>query len=278
MNLNYRQYVIIGSYFLQLTSERIRIFCNLQCEKIITNNDTDMKTNILLLLGLLLLPSFAFTQSEQNFLKVQGESRIQYVPDDMLFQISIQSKNKDYIQVNEALKQKYNLLVENLVKKGIDKERIRSGRLNIRENYIYTDRERKQEGYLGDMGVSIQLPHETSVMNTILGVLNDERLSTNYNIGFVLSEQKQKKLRDQAIQSAIKDAADKAYLIAGSLHIQLGGIAEIQYGPVGAPIGLYKSQDALMMRAESQMQTDIEINPEELSLRESIFIVWNILQ
>jgi uncharacterized protein len=237
-----------------------------------------MKPNVLFLLGMLLLPCFAFSQAEQHFIKVQGEARVFYTPDDMHFQINIQSKNKDYIQCNESLKQKYNLLVENLVKKGISRELIRSGRLNIRENYIYTDRERKQEGYLGDMGVSLQLPHETDKMNTILGVLNDEKLSTSYSIGFVLSEGKQRQLQEQAIQLAIKDAAGKAYLIADALHIRLGDIAEIQYGPAGAPVGIFKSQDAFMMRSEAQMHTDIEINPEELSLREGIFIIWKIEQ
>jgi uncharacterized protein YggE len=115
-------------------------------------------------------------------LKVQGES-IQYAsPEELHIQIPIAAKNASYEACAKALTMTYNDLEAALEKSGIKREQVRASGLNIQENYTWVDRERKSDGYQGNISATIRIPHTTEMLNAFMKTMADERFTFGYNL------------------------------------------------------------------------------------------------
>lgn len=238
-----------------------------------------MKTRILLIL-IICISLNAFPQINDNLLKVQGKSIIYETPELMVANITISSKDSIYAQCSERLIKNYNQIEKEFVKNGISNKKLKSGGLNINENYSWTGRERKMDGYLGNIMITLELTYSAKSLNTVIKTLKGNKFPVSYNLSFKLSNKQKEDLLKKAIELAIEDAKKKATYISQSMNIKLSEIKDINYGYTSYQSDLLTSNTELffMVDDEAELEQDITLNPEKLEIKKTIGIIWSIEQ
>lgn len=238
-----------------------------------------MKSMRLLLVMFTFCAGLVTAQSTESVLKVKGEAILQVVPEQMNIHIPIQVKEPTYEACSDKLIRTYNELRNALVKNGIAKDEVRAGRLEIQENYVYTDRERKLEGYIGTINISLDLPHNDKKLTSIMNTMKAEKFSFGYNLSFSLSETQKKNLREEAIKTAIADAREKAAVIAEAMQVQLSGIREISHGYDSDNHDIMMQRgDMAYMKADYESAPELQLTPNKIEIRKTISIVWMLAQ
>jgi hypothetical protein len=241
-----------------------------------------MKNRItIVILSLLLLSApNLFSQEANNVLKVQGEAIINTTPEILLVNIPIQTKDSVYEECSKQLVNKYNQLKKALVKNGVDEKSIQSNNLSVSENYTWDQRERKFEGYIGNLNVSIEMEYSADKLSSVIETLKDNEFKFGYNISFKLSEKQKSAQLEKAITLAVEDAALKAKIICKAMNIQLGGILEINFGYTTPSNDILMAEGRGMMYkaqgADDSLQLDL--NPQTFQIQKSIGIIWKIVQ
>lgn len=206
-------------------------------------------------------------------LKVEGEAILYAVPEMINVQVPIQAKDAAYEKTAASLTNTYNDLSFALEKAGLRKEDIRSSGLTISEKYVYSDRERKKDGYTGHINAEIKMPHTDKMINAFMKTMSDERFNFGYQLAFELSEAQKESLRKRALKAATEDAGTKATDLAENLGVRLISISEVTYG------GESREYNPLVMRADantkSEMQ-EVSLNPREIEIRQKVMVVWII--
>ncbi len=237
--------------------------------------------NRLKLIGLLFLitSSTAIFAQKNNVIKVQGEAVVKEIPEKMVVSIPLDAKDSLYAQCSSKLVKTYNELKMVLIKSGIKQETIKTSNINISDAYKWVDRERKPDGYVGNMSVTVKLDYSDKTLNDIIKALKSDAFHFGYSIAFELSEEQKDTLLTKAIDLAVKDAENKAQLLAKSLHVTLGQIKEVNFGytSVSNDILTPKRQFSFMMDEEENVE-DLELNPQLLSISKSVGIIWGIEQ
>lgn len=218
-------------------------------------------------------------QTNDHVLKVQGMAEVKAVPAVMIINIPLQAKDPDYEKCTNKLTSVFNSLTAALLKTGIDKKSIKSGQLNISEDYKYMDRDRVLIGYIGNITVEIEMENNPKNLQNVMKTLNDERFKFGYNVGFKLSESQKDSLRAEAIKAAVSDAKQKAKTLAEALEVSLGKILVInfEYEDGGNQPLMMEKNMRYAMTSDSGGES-IELNPKEISITKSVGVVWLLEQ
>jgi len=238
------------------------------------------RITIVILGSLLFLASSLFSQEKNNVINVQGEAIINTTPEILLVNIPIQIKNLVYEECSKQLVDKYNQLKNALVKNGIEEKSIQSGNLSVTENYIWDQRERKFDGYIGNLSISVELKYSPEKLSIVIETLKDNRFKFGYNISFKLSEEQKSVELEKAIYLAVEDATNKAKLIASAMKIQLGEILEINFG-YSNPTNDFLAVEGRGMMYKAQGVDDaiqLDLNPQTIQIQKNIGIIWRIIQ
>jgi len=234
----------------------------------------------LIVLNIFLLSSITvYPQLKDNLLKVQGEAILYVTPEILVVNIPIQTKDSIYEKCSQSLVNKYNQLKDALIKNGISEKLIKSDRLNISENYSWVQRERKFNGYIGSINVKIEIDYSPDKLNSIIETLKNDTFKFGYDLSFKLSEGQKSIQFENVIDLAIKDAKNKSEIIAKSLKIKLAEIQEINFGYTNSTIDLLTVEnDNVFFVADSDSKIELNLNPQMISIRKSIGIIWKIEQ
>ena len=222
-----------------------------------------------------------FSQNTNNVIKVQGEAIIRVTPEILVVNIPIQAKDSVYEKCTKKLVDKYNRLKAALVKNNIKEETIKSDNLSVNENYIWDQRERKFDGYIGSLQVSLELNYSADKLSAIIQTLKEDEFKFGYSISFKLSEKQKSEQLENAINIAVADAMNKAKMIAKSLQIKLGKIQEINFGyntPTYGPLAREENYAVLSKAGNEANDLQLNLNPQLIEIQKSIGIIWNIIQ
>jgi uncharacterized protein YggE len=235
-----------------------------------------MKIIITICSLIMLISESGFAQPHGNLLKVQGEATLFEVPEEMNVRIPIEIRAAGYEECSNELINTYNALQSALVKNGVDKIAIFASSLNISENYVYLERERKLDGYIGQINVSIDLPHTDKKLTDIMNTMKDERFKFGYQVSFSLTEEQKQEILAEAIKSAIADASYKAGIIAESLELKLVTVQEVNFGYSQGMDPVLMRHDNMAYAKESSGDAELQLTPEKIQISKTVSIVWLI--
>ncbi len=239
-----------------------------------------MKNNITLFafVFFLLTSNYLFAQ-KNNVIKVQGEAIVREVPEIMNVSIPLDAKDSVYEQCSAKLVKAYNALKKALIQTGIKDESIKTSNIHISAAYKFVDRERKPDGYTGNMDVTVKLDYSDKILNEIIKALKSNSFQFGYTISFELSEEQKDTLLAKAIELAVKDAENKAQLLAKSVKVKLGSIKEVNFDYISVSNNiLTRNKQVFYSLAEKENIQDLEINPQLLSISKSVGVIWEIEQ
>lgn len=184
-----------------------------------------MKNFLLMFIFLFLMTSNVFAEERLSTLSVNGEGVIEVAPDCATISIGVLTQDKDASHAQLYNARSAQSVVDSIVKLGIERKNISTGDYNFRPTYRQEPNRRNEIN-----GYEVHNIIYVSVDNLeLVGKVIDNALSSGANnidsLNFGIKNRKQ--LQDQALILAIKDAKQRAQLVANELGKSIVGIQDI---------------------------------------------------
>lgn len=215
--------------------------------------------------------------AQANIIKVSGSATIKVAPDTMRIRIEVNS----HFASNEAAYEqaKFNSLqvLASLKNVGLDETLAKTINFDISEDSkpIY-EKGRwtgyKKNGYDLNQLFYIDLPTGNKEANAIVKYCTENVPYAEIKLDSYISEPRKHKL--EAISLAVKDAKEKAEIIATSLGCALGSILEVNYGCAETRGICYEDCDYSVGAAPGG--APLAFNGQEEEIEEAVIVIWQI--
>jgi len=211
-------------------------------------------------------------------IKVEGIARIKEVPQQIIVSIDLTIKDSLYqVCFNNSMKA-MKQLKKHFKRNGINPDNIKSKNLVVNENYEWQQQKRVKTGYISTINLEVKDIYTEEFSEKLLNSLNQKELDLNYRISFGFTDEQKTKLRQEALELAIKDASEKARILAKASGLTLDGIANITYGSHAQGYEAvdirYESEAADAPLMKSVHQSGINLNPKEQKIQKSVRVEW----
>ncbi len=168
----------------------------------------------------------SITTTKTNLFTVQGTGEATAVPDTALLSLGV---NKEAPTVETAQKQVneiINKITGDLKKLNVPEKHIKTTNYSVNPNYDFTGGQ-KANGYAVNATIEIRIkPIEKA--NQAIDIATRDGATQVGGIQFIIDDETQKKLENEARQDAVKEAKTKAQSLANAAGIRLGRIVDVQ--------------------------------------------------
>lgn len=216
-------------------------------------------------------------------LTVKGIGKISLSPDQIVIDITIESRDMDYNKTVDMQHEKTQELKNALTELGVDISKLKTSNFNVNTNYenIQTDNgrwERKFAGYIGTHHLSLKFGFDTEKLKWIISAVTScKKANPTFNISFDAKDKES--VNDKLLELAVSDAMKKAAVLSSAANVDLGGILSIDYdnedvnyaSPTTMHSTLYRGMDC-----GKESAPDISFEPESIQARAEVTVVWEI--
>lgn len=163
------------------------------------------------------------TLASERKVAVNGKGGISVVPDEVTFNVAIETSATDILDARNENIEKFNAIKEVLKKYNIDEKNIKTSGYYVYKDYTYNQNEKKFEGYVINNSICIKLG-DLKVLGNVLDELVEGGINIVNNITFSYSDYDA--LYKQALNLAMESAKEKASIIAGTDNLSVFEICE----------------------------------------------------
>lgn len=181
----------------------------------------------------LLVYSVVLQVIPSNTVSVNGQAQLDVVPDVFVVNFDIQKKSSSASDAKDAVDLIYQDLKSSLMNLGIEESEIQTSSISVNPDYNWISGVRKQDGYLANHYVRVELSIED---RDLIGKIIDVGVETGSlisNINFELSEDLQREKKSEVIVLATQDAKLKAESMVEGLDKNLGRIISVSDSSFG---------------------------------------------
>lgn len=211
-----------------------------------------------------------------RIMKVEGIGELKVIPNQVHISFTINYEDKDYKVVTTAINHKKRKLLTILGEIGIKAEGIKTINYNVHNNYknvsVINEQKREHIGYKAILTMLLKVPFDNELLEKVLLGASGDDINAEIDIKFTICDRENKKA--ELLSRAVENAKQKAKVLAHASSVVLGDIIEVNYG---AKAYNFYSNTNIAPRALMASADGIgNITPEEITLSESVNIVWEI--
>lgn len=217
----------------------------------------------------------------ERTISVNGSAKLAVKPDLIVVFVNVKTCDLDYQKAITDVNTKLEQLRKSFSKIGFEKDMLKTTDFNVQSRY---DNERTADGNYKRVFAGFNVTHslklefqfDTDKLSQVLSVLSSSKSETEFSIAFSVKDAQSYK--NQLIAKAVKDATEKAVVIAQSAGVTLKEVVEIKYDVTD--INMYSptkycANDG-MVRATAFEATHTDIVPEEVQIKDTVSVVWRI--
>jgi uncharacterized protein YggE len=204
------------------------------------------------------------TNGQQNrIIEVSGVGNILSVPDRFSFSLSIEQKGRVASELNKAIVDKTNSVVQALIKVGVDKKAVQSLQVQFNPWVEYKGNVREQKGFILTRQVKVTLKTLAQYEQSIDAVLN---LGVSQINQFRFTNSQADENYQGALQQALLNAQKRAIDMAEVLDLKLAGVISIseQSSVAAAPMAMQTRQ----------FKTSESYQPGEMSTQARVKVIF----
>lgn len=178
---------------------------------------------------------------QQRMIEVSGEGNVLSVPDRFSFSLSIEQKGEKASELNKAIVEKTQNVLNALLKIGIDKKAIQSLQVQFNPWVEYNGKSREQKGFILTRQVTVTLKTLAQYEQSIDAVL---KLGVSNINQFSFTDSQTAENYQAALTQALLNARQRATSMAKTLDLKLAGVISISEHSSGqaAPIAMQTRQ------------------------------------
>ncbi len=169
----------------------------------------------------------SITTTKTNLFTVSGTGEATAVPDTALVSLGVNKEAPTVETAQNQVNQIINKITDDLKKIGVEEKNIKTTNYSVNPNYDFSTGKQIANGYTVSANIEIKTkPVEKA--NQAIDIATKDGATQVGRVQFVLNDDTQKKLEDQARIAAIKEAKTKAQSLANAAGIHLGKIVDVQ--------------------------------------------------
>jgi len=231
---------------------------------------TSIISGVILIVALVALFSFRGVTSStgDNTVNVQGIATVKAMPDLITVYFNVETKGETTTEAKEANSEILNNLIDALIEQGFSREDIVTENFNVYPNYVWTDNERKDEGFIASHSVKVELSiDDEAKIGPVVDAGVDAGALVSY-INFELTQESQNKYKAEAMKMAAEDAKIKADAIAVGFDKKVGKLVNVQVNDFGYyPWNIYSrgygvAEDSIVVK---EATSNIQVGEKEIT-------------
>lgn len=206
---------------------------------------------------------------ERNVITVSGEGRVFGIPDIATIDLGMTVEKKTVAEAQQENTKVMNALVAKLKESGVAKEDIQTNGYSVYPSYDWNDGKQTLRGYTVSQNVHVKI-RDLSKVGEIVGAAG--MLGANQIGGINFTVDEPEALKDEARAEAIKDAKEKAAVLAAAAGITLEKVVSFSENTGGYPGPIYYAKDSLGMGGgpEAASAPSVEAGSSEFVVSVSI--------
>ena len=216
-------------------------------------------------------------ENEPKTIVVTGRGAVHVAPDVTRLTISIRAISRTYPQLYELAKLNLKELSKIVTANGLDKKLPKTQHFEIEKkeepkydnfgNFLY----REFVGYELEQRIKIDLPINNKLLSKIVQAVGTSLQDAEINIGYTVKDARPAELR--MLEKAVKDATEKAKIMAKAADCSLGLVKNIDYRAMDV---VFYSQVRNMAPGEGKFvdENSLNITPDELVGAQEVTVTW----
>lgn len=203
-------------------------------------------------------------------IRIQGQGQTSVAPDIVVLSITVSSKDKDYGKAVAALNRGSSTLRESLVEAGEDQQSLKTDSFSITTESEFLDGRRVFSGFVGNHKLTLRLPLDQLRIAKVFGAIFRSGAAPEVSLSFSVSDPEAVKRR--VLESAVKNARQRAETIATAAGQKLGRIVNIEYGE--REICIASNQFALGSAVCEEVP---DFTPSDIESTDTVQITWELV-
>ena len=213
-------------------------------------------------------------ENNNGIISVQGNGKASSEPNTVLISLEIIVEGEDLDDASSESSKIYRSLTSSFKRIGIEEENIETNYYNVNPMYAYPENESPRiDGY--------RVVHAINVKSTVknydeLGKESGKIVDTAIragvisvgNIQFVLDEESEEKLQEEALRDAIQNAKRKGEYMANELDIKLGEVKSVSEGAYTT------NPDMMSLRFAAEADFAPSFSPKDYEVTASVSVIF----
>ncbi len=218
---------------------------------------------------------------EENLIRVTGSGTIHVVPDVTRVELSLVSLHDSYEEAYKQAKSDTDKLREMMEELKLDTTlpKTKSLDINKKSNSNYD----RNNHYVGETFLGFELRHYVKIdlgmdnvlLNSLVRLIGCKLKQAEINIGYTVKDPRPAQLK--MLERAVKDAKEKATIMATASGCKLGAVNHIDYSV--NELHVY-SQARNIHDCDEAMcceESSLDITPDDLAASDSVTVVWYLV-
>lgn len=218
---------------------------------------------------------------EENIITVTGTGGIHVVPDVTRLQLNLTSIHESYDEAYRQAKQNTEDLTKIMNEVKLEATLPKTLHLDIDKKFesVYDNfghyKEQKFIGFELDHKVKIDLGMDNVLLNSIVKLIGKMLKQAEIDISYTVKDPRPEQLK--MLNRAVKDAREKAEIMAKALGCSLGSVKDINYSVHEVHIYsqarvIHSANEAICCNPQS-----LDITPEDLSASDEVTVKWYLI-
>ena len=210
----------------------------------------------------------------QKTIRVMGVGNVRVAPDTTRLSFAVDSLHKDYETAYAEAAVGNRELRKALEKLQLPKDSLKTSDFSITKDTEWNRKTNKYEfaGFKLRQSLAIELPLDSVITSKVMSALGMAWPEREVKISYVKKDSHDVKL--QILESAVKDAREKAEVIACTLGHKLGGIVNVDYSKRRLDIHVREEgYDCCALEAPGSVGS-IDYTPEDIEAGDTVETVW----
>jgi hypothetical protein len=241
---------------------------------------TSIICGVILIIALGFLFTFKPKQDlNENVLTVQGHSTVKVTPDIVSLYFNIETKGNTSAEANSLNSEILKEFTKKMIEKGFNEKDIKTENFNIYSNTYWEDNKMKEDGFKATRSLKIEMnSSDFDKISEVIDIGVESGVMVNY-INFELSQETQRKYKEQAIKDASIDAKTKAEATALGFNKKIGNIVSVQLNEFNYyPWPIYRTLDSLDVSSAgvSAKESLANVNPSDQEVSASVSVSYKL--
>lgn len=200
---------------------------------------------------------------------VTGEGKATGVPDTAQFSVGVNKTAATVELAQNQVNTTINKISDELKKLGIEEKDIQTSNYSVNPNIDFTSGKQTTTGYTVDTTMNVKVK-DTNLANKALDAATANGANVVNGVSFVLNDDEQQKLEEQARGEAIKNAKEKAQSIAQQAGIRLGRIINVTVNPTAQQPQPVVEKMSFAQSADSGAPTQLQKGSNDVTVTVSL--------
>lgn len=213
----------------------------------------------------------------ENTIKVTGRSRISVAPDTTRIVFDLNGWKESYDETLALFNEQYASLLKKLKGCSFAKEDLKTTHYSLSvKNESYRDKDgnyrTKQIGYEFSHASKIEFPFDGKRLNRVLTALSKDGATPDFRIEYTVSDPES--VKKKLIAAAVKDAKEKAEVLAEAADQKLGGVISINYA-YGEDDMTVRPMERAKLCANGACDTiNVNFTPEDIIIEDTVSVIF----